>query len=101
MPTKITTILASGLALSLVTTPSFADDQKEIFEIDVILEELLDEKGSEDFGKRLKRTARRYCDGYAPGSTRRAARQCEREVIAAVEEAIEDRQLEIRLADQS
>ncbi|NRA30471.1 MAG: UrcA family protein [Parvularculaceae bacterium] len=98
---RTTALLASVFALSLVATPSIANDEMDTFKIDVVLADLLEEEGSDDFEKRLQRAARRYCDGYAPGSTRRAARQCERDVIAAVEDAIEERQLEIRLANQT
>lgn len=81
--------IAALASLGLVST-AHADELPDTFEIDVIFADLSEDAGADDFDKRLKRSARRYCDGYAPGATRRAARDCERAVIAAVYDALED-----------
>jgi len=101
LPMLTKTMLTPVAALCLLAAPAVASDDMDTFEIDVVLADLAEDDSAKSFENRLKRAARRYCDGYAPGATRRAARKCESMVIAAVEEAVEERQLEIRVAEQS
>ncbi|MEM1380241.1 MAG: UrcA family protein [Pseudomonadota bacterium] len=89
LPTRTLAALLCTAPLSMLGIAA-ADELPDTFKIDVIFDDLEGAEGAEDFENRLRRSARRYCDGYAPGATRRAARACERAVIAAVEEALED-----------
>lgn len=87
--TSIAAILAGGsLALSGVAA---AEERLDTFEIDVVLEELSDPSSVDDFEDRLEREARSYCEQNLLMNDRRSISTCIDAVIAAVEEAIEER----------
>ena len=80
---------AAAAAFAFLGTAAHANDE-DTFRIDVVLAELDTDQGADEFEERLSRAARNYCkDNYA-GNSRRALRDCEAAVVAAVHEALED-----------
>ena len=87
-------ILTGGLAIA---APAAADDL-DTFSIDVVLADLITDDGADEFETRLQRAARSYCEESYMGSDRRALRDCEEAVVAAVYDALEDESVPMMMA---
>ncbi|NNU16635.1 UrcA family protein [Parvularcula sp. ZS-1/3] len=83
------TLITAAAALFMAGGIASADEL-DTFEIDVILADLSDAKNQDDFEKRLKRAARDYCEREAPYATIHQLRDCQAQIIAAVEDSLND-----------
>jgi UrcA family protein len=74
---------------------SQAAAEPDTFVTEAILESLADAKSADEFEKRLRREAKRYCEREAPYASRRDLRSCEEEIVVAVAEALEEQNVTV------
>ncbi|MCQ8186526.1 UrcA family protein [Parvularcula maris] len=82
---------AAAVLAGMVAVPGqAAAESPDTFVTIAILENLSDAENAEEFEKRLRDEAQRYCEREAPNANRRQLRRCEEEIVAAVAEALEE-----------
>jgi UrcA family protein len=92
---KAFSVSAAAVLATAFAVPGQAAAETDIFVTNAIIENLADVDSAEEFEKRLRREATRYCERAAPYASRHQLRDCEEEIVLAVAEALEERNVAV------